>query len=381
MINHHRIRRPFARPDRASYRAAARRRAVRPLLEGLEDRTVPAVFTVNNLTDVVDRGPATMSLREAVQAANASAAADQVVFAEGLEGALILNAGRIRITSPLAINAPDLSEVTVIGLNNKAFAIEARAGAVAIDEGLTVLDGRTTPVNSPQRPRLLGVTPVDATTLVLDFNTRLGRNAALASSYDIPGLTIERVIAARYPNRVVLVTSHQDDATYAVSLNGLVARDGRRVLVANGAGRLDGIDAGIDREPPRVVGAVALGNDRVLVSFSEAMGDGALNPAHYAITQANVNPEAGVLSVRGGSPEVAPAFVDDDRTAVVLWTSPQNELVYTDKVVNVTDLAGNAFAPPVPGGRPADGVRPGQFRGAAAGRRPTDRQRRRRPDR
>src|SRR5262245_23134726 len=341
------IRRLFARSPRTIRSAPPRRRAARLGLEVLEDRAVPAVFTVNTLADTIDNNPNVTSLREAVRAANARAGADEVQFAPKLEGAVILTSGRIQITSPLTIVAPDLNEVTVVGLNSKAFWIDPRAGSVTIDEELTVMDGRKTPANPRARPSLTSVTPVDATTLVLDFNTRLGKSAAEVSSYEIRGLTINQVIATKYPTRVVLITSPQEDVPYRVSLNNLLARDGRTVRVANGAGSLTGIASGVDTEPPRVVGAVSLGNNKVLVSFSEPMSDGALNPAHYAITQTNVNSEAGTLTVRGDSPDVAPVFADDDRMAVILTTSPQNELTYTVKVVNVTDLAGNAFAPPV----------------------------------
>lgn len=335
------------RTPRTLRKATGRRRAARLGLEVLEDRAVPAVFTVNTLADTIDNNPNVTSLREAVRAANARDGADEVQFATKLEGAVILTSGRIRITSPLIIAAPDLNEVTVVGLNSKAFWIDPRASNVTIDDELTVMDGRKAPVNSPQRPRLLGVTPIDATTLVLDFNTRLGKSASEVSSYNIPGLTIEKVITTKYPNRVVLVTSPQDDVPYKLSLNNLLARDGRKVQVINEKGALTGIDSAIDLEPPRVVGAVSLGNNKVLVSFSEPMADSSLDPAHYAITQATFNSEAGALTVRGDSPDVAPIFYNDDHTAVVLTTSPQNELTYTVKVVNVTDLAGNAFAPPV----------------------------------
>src|SRR5262245_6237126 len=341
------IRRLFARSPRTIRSAPPRRRAARLGLEVLEDRAVPAVFTVNTLADTIDNNPNVTSLREAVRAANARAGADEVQFAPKLEGAVILTSGRIQITSPLTIVAPDLNEVTVVGLNSKAFWIDPRAGSVTIDEELTVMDGRKTAANPRARPSLTSVTPVDATTLVLDFNTRLGKSAAEVSSYQIPGLTINQVIATKYPTRVVLITSPQEDVPYRVSLNNLLARDGRTVRVANGAGSLTGIASGVDLEPPRVVGAVSLGNNKVLVSFSEPMADSALNRAHYAITQTNVNSEAGTLTVRGDSSDVAPVFADDDRMAVILTTSPQNELTYTVKAVNVTDLAGNAFAPPV----------------------------------
>ncbi|HEY1379637.1 MAG TPA: hypothetical protein VGF55_22730, partial [Gemmataceae bacterium] len=64
-------------------RAAGRRAGFRPRLVPLEDRTVPATFTVLN---VADTGAG--SLRQAVLDANAQAGADTIRFADGLVGTI-----------------------------------------------------------------------------------------------------------------------------------------------------------------------------------------------------------------------------------------------------------------------------------------------------
>ena len=200
MTKHPWNRRSFTRSLRSPRRSPARRRSTRLFLEALEERAVPATFTVNTLADTIDNNPNVTSLREAVRAANARVGADEIEFASNLEGAIILSAGRIRITSPLTINAPDLSEVTVVGLNSKVFWIDPRtSGPVTIDNDLTVLDGGKTVGNPRARPSLVGVTPVDATTLVLDFNTRLGAARRIWLPTRSPGLTINQVIASKYP--------------------------------------------------------------------------------------------------------------------------------------------------------------------------------------
>src|SRR3954454_9091896 len=140
MTKHPWNRRPFTRSFRSPRRSPARRRSTRLFLEALEERAVPATFTVNTLADTIDNNPNITSLREAVRAANARTGADDIEFASNLEGAIILSAGRIRITSPLSINAPDLSEVAIVGLNSKVFWIDPRtSGPVTIDNDLTVL--------------------------------------------------------------------------------------------------------------------------------------------------------------------------------------------------------------------------------------------------
>src|SRR5262245_21992857 len=70
-----------------------RRTPALPLwLETLEDRSVPAVFTVSSLTDVVNPNDGVLTLREAIGQANSSAGADTITFGV---------AGTINVQSPL----------------------------------------------------------------------------------------------------------------------------------------------------------------------------------------------------------------------------------------------------------------------------------------
>src|SRR5262245_14529385 len=54
------------------------RRSRRPELEALEDRCVPAVFNVNSLADILVPTAGTVTLRSAIQAANATPGADTI---------------------------------------------------------------------------------------------------------------------------------------------------------------------------------------------------------------------------------------------------------------------------------------------------------------
>src|SRR3954469_4272260 len=69
-----------------------------PQLLALEDRTVPATFTVSTLADA-----GAGSLRDAVQKANLTAAADVVRFAGNLHGTLTLSS-EIAITNDVTID-------------------------------------------------------------------------------------------------------------------------------------------------------------------------------------------------------------------------------------------------------------------------------------
>ena len=73
----------------------------RPRLESLEDREVPATFTVLNLAD-----NGSDSLRTAVAAANANPGADMIEFADGLIGTIGLSGGQLSITDHLTIDGP-----------------------------------------------------------------------------------------------------------------------------------------------------------------------------------------------------------------------------------------------------------------------------------
>src|SRR4051812_16946911 len=96
-------------------------RRFRPGIECLEDRAVPATFTVTTTLDVV-AADGKLSLREAINAANANPGAD----------AIILPAGAFRLTRPGADNTNVGGDLDVTGST-----LLRGAGA-----GVTVIDGQ-----------------------------------------------------------------------------------------------------------------------------------------------------------------------------------------------------------------------------------------------
>ena len=81
-----------------------------------------ATYTVTTTSDVVDAGDGVLSLREAVQMANAGAGPDSIVFAPGLEGGEItLTGGELALTNDVTINGDvngdHKADVTVSGNN------------------------------------------------------------------------------------------------------------------------------------------------------------------------------------------------------------------------------------------------------------------------
>jgi hypothetical protein len=50
---------------------------------------------------------------------------------------------------------------------------------------------------------------------------------------------------------------------------------------------------------PRVTGAISTSNTTLVVAFSKPMGDDAIDPRNYAVTQENVHPESGTIFITG----------------------------------------------------------------------------------
>jgi len=162
----------------------------------------------------------------------------------------------------------------------------------------------------------------------------------------VPCVTVSGADLSAFKTQVTLTTLPLTaDVPYAVAVEGVDDRAGNLIAPANPPVEFtfSGTPGSNDGNRPRVVGAASTGNTAVVVAFSKPMADNALNAASYVITQANVNPEAGVLIVRS---DIGPQFLGADRKAVMLTTLSQNEVTYEVTVVNVTDLAGNPLAPP-----------------------------------
>src|SRR5262245_32271627 len=115
-----------------------RRARLRPAVEQLEGRTVPA-FMVSNLNDA-GQG----SLRQAILDANAAADADVISFQPGLSGTIPLTSGHMNITASVTITGPGAGALTVSGSNiSRIFNIDnVAAGAINVTiSGLTLTLG------------------------------------------------------------------------------------------------------------------------------------------------------------------------------------------------------------------------------------------------
>lgn len=116
-------------------------------LEVLEDRAVPATFTVDVLGDDSAAEAAGTTLREALAAANANSDVDTIEFADGLSGTITLSQGQLEITNPVDIQGPGQDELTVSGNNaSRVFDIDdgdsGNNAEVTISD-LTITGGQT----------------------------------------------------------------------------------------------------------------------------------------------------------------------------------------------------------------------------------------------
>src|SRR5579883_1558688 len=136
-------RNPFYRPEPRSNRRP--RPGTRLYAEPLEDRSVPAVYTVNSLADVApgayDPNDKVVTLREAVERANQHPGADEIRFAPGLTGTIALTHGQLDVSDDLTVRGPGAGRLAVSG-SGLSRVLFVEPGVMAAISDLTVRDGQ-----------------------------------------------------------------------------------------------------------------------------------------------------------------------------------------------------------------------------------------------
>jgi hypothetical protein len=124
----------------------ASRRRQRPGLEVLEDRTAPALFLVNALTDTNPAGGGVGSgnagdLRFVLTHSNGAGGTNTIDFQPGLSGTILVHALLPKIDSNLSLNGPVLSSVVVNG-NRLGSVFDVAAGNTVSISNLSITGGK-----------------------------------------------------------------------------------------------------------------------------------------------------------------------------------------------------------------------------------------------
>jgi hypothetical protein len=149
------------------------RRTFRPLLEELEDRTVPSTLTV---TSTADSGPG--SLRAEIAAANSG---DTINFAPNLSGKTItLTSGQLVVNKSLDIEGLGANRLTVSG-NNASRVFDISNNATVTIAGLTIANGSAMSTTDPSQQGGGGVLNEPGATVYIT-NDVFRNNRALVAS-------------------------------------------------------------------------------------------------------------------------------------------------------------------------------------------------------
>jgi CSLREA domain-containing protein len=145
------------------------------LLEQLEDRLAPAIFSVNALADSVDADPDVTSLREAISAANANPGDDTITFDPSLTATspatITLTRGQLSLSggAAITINGPGADRLAISG-GSTSRVFQVPSGLSATLSGLSLVNGQA----------LFGSGILNDGTLTLDF-CNVSNNGGLAN--------------------------------------------------------------------------------------------------------------------------------------------------------------------------------------------------------
>ncbi len=288
-------------------------------------------------------GPATGGTKVTIRGENF--AEDTVVFVDGTTPAAfsVVNAGLIEFTT-----APhDPGPVSVV---------LQRPGAPAVDVGVPFVYLTAAEIESPVT--ISSIAPTSGTTLGGTRVTISGANLRPNSAVLFGGFLGEQT---QVVSDQVITSVAPAQAAGAVDISIITPTLQAARLLGAFEYRVDELVD--DGQAPRVVGAISVDNNTVVVSFSKPMGASAEEKANYEITGS----ETSFLVVMS-------AQLLADRTSVRLTTLTQDFDLYTIRAVGVKDAFGRGLATPQGIIAPPAGVDPTRatFRGTAPTREQID---------
>jgi len=202
-------------------------------------------------------------------------------------------------------------------------------------------------------PEVLEVYPTSNTTVVIRFSEPVGPSAADPTRYvildsDGKALPIAGATLNEYGTEVTLTTWPMTAGVEyrLMEIVGVTDKNGNLLVVDVTAPPVfigAPVDAGQDKQPPRVLGANSISSTQVVVTFSEPVY-GADDPSKYSIAD-RATFDAGTISQQA-IVIVESATVSASRRTVTLTTRQQSEILYALTVTDVADIAGNHLAPP-----------------------------------
>lgn len=181
---------------------------------------------------------------------------------------------------------------------------------------------------SPEEPALYvtGACAASSTSVLVSFSRMLADDAAETTHFkieplqpdaDAPDLVLTAADMSSNNTQVRLTTTPMIAGwQYRVTVTGVRDREARN-LAAVSSGDFWFIAA------PALMSATALSNTEVLVVYNATMGDSAVNPDNYAISDPYL-----AICTSQSDPPAPPVFVDAWRTMVKLTTSSQENIDY-----------------------------------------------------
>lgn len=220
----------FAKSFRRRGRGHPPRPARQLRLDGLEDRSVPSVYTVTNLHD-----DGAGSLRRAVETANAHPGVDAINFAAGLHGTITLTSGELDVTDDLTVTGPGAAVLAVSGnAASRVFDVAGGSTDVTI-RNLTIAHGliADTTVDGPLGAAALGGGILDDGAHLLLSHVTLADN--LAAGFLGGGGGVAAIDGAALTVDGCTVAGNRAAGTSVDSPGGGILADGTSTLTVRGS--------------------------------------------------------------------------------------------------------------------------------------------------
>jgi hypothetical protein len=290
-----------------------------PLGSALSDTTAPRIIAAValNATTVV------LSFNEPMD----DTTGDPVRYSLAPGGTVIqavLSQFRTQVTLTIVPLVPGVPYTVTADVQDPAGnAIDARAGSIVVSFGMAAAD--TGP------PLVLSAVATSSTTILVFFNEPVRPSALNTANYTLsPNLTVLQTQLNETNTQVLLTTAPMaPGVSYSISIANVADLSGNEISAVAVAPTVV-FDPGVpDTTAPRVLGAVAISQTTLLVTFSEPMAPGAADPVRYILAPDGV---------------ITAARLSEFGTQVILTVLPLTPgIAYSITVNAISDAADNSI--------------------------------------